>query len=147
MSNVERLARVAETDTTFARRGGDWVGKCLICNGPIAFDARTGAGATLDAHPRPARGGTDEPENLASSTPVQRREGPTLGPETEPADADYDAFVDRLLERRRLQYAAPVPNPDSVTDPILFPDDRPDQTRPGASSMGKGDNGKTAPAT
>jgi hypothetical protein len=47
-STADRLGRVAETDATFERRGGDWVGKCLICNGPIAFDARTGEGATLE---------------------------------------------------------------------------------------------------
>ena len=62
---AETLNRVAETDTTFTRRGPDWVGKCLICNGPIAFDARTGQGATVEHIRARGRGGTDELVNLA----------------------------------------------------------------------------------
>ena len=55
MSPAERLARVAETDSSFHRVGPNWVGKCLICNGPLAFDRKTGEGATLEhirAEPR-----------------------------------------------------------------------------------------------
>jgi hypothetical protein len=102
MTTAQKLSRVAETDATFARRGGDWVGKCLICNGPIAFDARTGEGATLEHIRARHRGGTEALENLGvvhgrcnwekgRRWDPRRRRGPT----------EYDAFVERLLERRR----------------------------------------------
>jgi 5-methylcytosine-specific restriction endonuclease McrA len=64
MTTAERFARVAETDRTFERRGPLWVGKCLICNGPIAFDAGTGEGATLEHIRARGRGGTDALDNL-----------------------------------------------------------------------------------
>jgi hypothetical protein len=57
MSNGERLSRVAATDTTFRLVGPNWVGKCLICNGPILFEARTGEGATLEHIRARSRGG------------------------------------------------------------------------------------------
>src|ERR1700712_4358845 len=102
MTNAEKLARVAETDATFARRGVDWVGKCLICNGPIAFDSRTGEGATLEHIRARGRGGTEEPDNLAV---VQGRcnweKGRRWDPKKRRHPAEYDAFIDRLLERRR----------------------------------------------
>lgn len=39
-----RLVAVAQTDATFSYREahGLWVGKCLLRNGPVAFDPRTG---------------------------------------------------------------------------------------------------------
>src|SRR3954465_10669161 len=64
MTTAEKLVRVAETDTTFGRKGPNWVGKCLICNGPIAFDARTGEGATLEHIRARSRGGTEALDNL-----------------------------------------------------------------------------------
>ena len=48
MSVVILLSQVAATDRTFQREDGDWVGKCLICGGPLRFDARTGQGATIE---------------------------------------------------------------------------------------------------
>jgi hypothetical protein len=45
---AERLGGVAETDSSFRRVGPNWVGKCLICNGPLAFDIKTREGATLE---------------------------------------------------------------------------------------------------
>ena len=47
MNLADKLQSVAQTDSTFRRVGANWVGKCLICNGPLAFDAKTGEGATL----------------------------------------------------------------------------------------------------
>src|SRR3954452_6702345 len=66
MTTAEKLARVAETDMTFSRKGQNWVGKCLICNGPIAFDATTGEGATLEHIRARGRGETETLENLAA---------------------------------------------------------------------------------
>jgi len=60
MSVVILLSQVAATDRTFQREGGDWVGKCLICGGPLRFDARTGEGATIEhILPRNLGGGND----------------------------------------------------------------------------------------
>jgi 5-methylcytosine-specific restriction endonuclease McrA len=60
MSVVTLLNQVAATDPTFQREEGDWVGKCLICGGPLRFDAQTGEGATIEhILPRNLGGGND----------------------------------------------------------------------------------------
>ena len=64
MTPAERLDHVAETDSSFRRVGLNWVGKCLICNGPLAFDFKTREGATLEHVRARGRGGTDDPTNL-----------------------------------------------------------------------------------
>jgi len=105
MTTVEKMAQVAESDATFMRRGSDWVGKCLICNGPIAFDARTGEGATLEHIRARGRGGTDDLENLSV---VHGRcnweKGRRWDSKRRRDLAEYDAFVVRLLERRRRRW-------------------------------------------
>ncbi len=102
MTNGERLARVALTDSTFSRKGGDWVGKCLICNGPIAFDARTGEGATLEHIRARSRGGTDELTNLAIvHARCNAEKGIRWDPKRRRSSTDYDRFVERMLEKRR----------------------------------------------
>lgn len=54
------MNRIAETDRTFVRSGRDWVGRCLICVGPIRFDAQTGEGANVEhIVPRTLGGGND----------------------------------------------------------------------------------------
>jgi 5-methylcytosine-specific restriction endonuclease McrA len=107
MTSAEKLTRVAETDATFLRRGGDWVGKCLICNGPIAFDACTGAGATLEHIRARRRGGTEELANLGV---VHGRcnweKGRRWDPKRRRDTAEYDAFVARLLQRRLERWRA-----------------------------------------
>jgi len=58
------MCQIAETDATFTRQGGCWVGRCLICNGPVGFDVRTGQGANVE-HIRPrSLGGTSDLRNL-----------------------------------------------------------------------------------
>lgn len=101
MTIAEKLCRAAETDATFRRVGPDWVGKCLICNGPIAFAAATGEGATLEHIRARSRGGTDDLDNLAV---VHGRcnweKGRRWDPKKRRSAADYDAFVARLLQKR-----------------------------------------------
>jgi 5-methylcytosine-specific restriction endonuclease McrA len=64
MSVVTLLNEVAATDRTFHREDQEWVGKCLICGGPLRFDARTGEGATIE-HILPRNlGGGNDPRNL-----------------------------------------------------------------------------------
>lgn len=99
-----KLSRAAEGDATFARKGSDWVGKCLICNGPIAFDARTGEGATLEHIRAKGRGGTDDPDNLAV---VHGRcnweKGRNWDPKRSRRPEEYEAFVATLLDRQRAR--------------------------------------------
>jgi HNH endonuclease len=114
MTTAEILRHVAETDATFERRGADWVGKCLICNGPIAFDARTGEGATLEHVRARSRGGTEELENLGV---VHGRcnweKGRNWDSRRRRGDDEYDAFVARILERRRARWRDPIPEADA----------------------------------
>jgi hypothetical protein len=108
MTTAERLSLVAETDSTFRRSGGNWVGKCLICNGPLAFDARTGDGATLEHIRARVRGGTEDLENLAA---VHGRcnweKGRRWDPKKCRSVEEYDAFIARLIERRRARWREP----------------------------------------
>lgn len=114
MTIAEKLRRAAETDATFRRVGPDWVGKCLICNGPIAFDAATGEGATLEHIRARSRGGTDDLDNLGI---VHGRcnweKGRRWDSKKRRSDADYDEFIARLLQKRsdRRRKAETVPDP------------------------------------
>jgi 5-methylcytosine-specific restriction endonuclease McrA len=110
MTVAEKLVRVAETDSTFHRVGPNWVGKCLICNGPLAFDARTGEGATLEHIRARGRGGTEEWENLAI---VHGRcnweKGVRWDPKKRRSQVDYEAFIARLVERRQQRWSTIEP--------------------------------------
>ena len=64
MSVASLLNEVAATDRTFRREEGDWVGKCLICGGPLRFDARTGEGATIEHILPRTLGGDNDLRNL-----------------------------------------------------------------------------------
>src|SRR4051812_22470374 len=101
MSVAEKLNRVAETDSTFRRAGPNWVGKCLICNGPLAFDARTGEGATLEHIRARSRGGTEDMDNLAI---VHGRcnweKGRRWDPKKRKSEDEYVSFIERLVQRR-----------------------------------------------
>jgi 5-methylcytosine-specific restriction endonuclease McrA len=105
MTTGELLARVAASDRTFVLNGATWVGKCLICNGPIAFDAGTGEGATLEHIRARHRGGDNQLANLAI---VHGRcnweKGQRWDPRRRRNDAEYDAFVARLLARRQDRF-------------------------------------------
>jgi 5-methylcytosine-specific restriction endonuclease McrA len=101
MTPAEKLSRVAETDSTFRRAGPNWVGKCLICNGPLAFDARTGEGATLEHIRARGRGGNEDLANLAI---VHGRcnweKGRRWDPKRRRSQEAYETFIARLVERR-----------------------------------------------
>ena len=96
---------MAETDTTFRRAGPNWVGKCLICNGPLAFDARSGEGATLEHIRARSRGGTEDMDNLAI---VHGRcnweKGRRWDSRKSKSEDDYEAFIARLIERRQERW-------------------------------------------
>jgi hypothetical protein len=105
MTTALKLSQVAETDRTFTRRGGDWVGKCLICNGPIAFDARTGAGATLEHIRARGRGGSEALDNLGVVHGACNWEkGQRWDPKRRRDQTEYEEFIARLIERRRQRW-------------------------------------------
>jgi hypothetical protein len=105
MTRGELLARVARTDATFDLRDGLWVGKCLICNGPIAFDPRTGEGATLEHIRARGRGGTDDPRNLGlAHASCNSEKGRRWDPRRRRRADDYEAFIARLIERREARW-------------------------------------------
>jgi 5-methylcytosine-specific restriction endonuclease McrA len=97
----------AATDATFRREGRSWVGKCLICNGPLRFDAASGEGATVE-HIRPRTlGGGNELLNLGiahrrcNGEKGIRWDGGTLR-RLDPAR--YEALVAALLSRRLARW-------------------------------------------
>jgi 5-methylcytosine-specific restriction endonuclease McrA len=112
MTPAEGLSLVAQTDSTFHRVGPNWVGKCLICNGPLAFDTRTGEGATLDHIRARSRGGTEDPENLGI---VHGRcnweKGVHWDPKKRRSDDEYGAFIARLVDRRQKRWRQKPPDP------------------------------------
>ncbi|WP_165071594.1 HNH endonuclease [Paludisphaera rhizosphaerae] len=117
MTTAEKLDLAARTDVTFERRGGDWVGKCLICNGPIAFDAATGEGATLEHIRARSRGGGDDATNLAA---VHGRcnweKGRRWDPKKRRSNDEYESFVARLLIKRAERWR-PLADPAKEAGP------------------------------
>jgi 5-methylcytosine-specific restriction endonuclease McrA len=69
MATAERMVQIAQTDATFVRRGDDWVGKCLICSGPLRFAAATGEGANIEHIVPRVLGGTSDLRNLGITHP------------------------------------------------------------------------------
>ena len=108
MTRGEILVRVAETDVTFTFRDGLWVGKCLICNGPIAFEPRTGAGATLEHIHARTRGGTEALSNLAAvHDRCNHEKGRRWDPRRRRSEEEYRAFIDHLLRKRLARWREP----------------------------------------
>jgi 5-methylcytosine-specific restriction endonuclease McrA len=110
MSRAELIGEVARSDSTFRHVDGEWIGKCLICNGPLRFDARTGGGATIE-HIIPRRmGGSDDLLNLGLTharcnfekgvqwDEPKRRRG---------RQKEYENLVTSLLTRRRARWREP----------------------------------------
>jgi 5-methylcytosine-specific restriction endonuclease McrA len=109
MTIAEKMSRVAQTDTTFGRLGALWAGKCLICNGPVAFDARTGEGATLEHIRARSRGGSEDPANLAVvHARCNHEKGRRWDPKRRRHADEYEAFVARLLVRRQERWRDPT---------------------------------------
>ena len=101
------IAAVAETDTTFTLVDGDWIGKCLICNGPLRFDAATGGGVTIEhIVPRKA-GGSNDLLNLALTHAACNYEKGVYWDEPKRRRGrakEYDYLLTKLLTRRRARW-------------------------------------------
>jgi 5-methylcytosine-specific restriction endonuclease McrA len=105
MTALDKLLRVAETDSTFTKQDGWWVGRCLICNAPIAFEARTGEGATLEHIRARSREGTEDLLNLGIvHAACNHEKGRRWDPKRRRDPAEYDALVARMLARRRERF-------------------------------------------
>lgn len=106
MSNVLLMTAIAETDRTFSREGDTWVGKCLICNGPLRFDARTGEGANVEhIYPR-SLGGTNDLHNLGIThlrcNGEKGRRWDARGYRRDPLR--YAALVERITAERQRRW-------------------------------------------
>jgi 5-methylcytosine-specific restriction endonuclease McrA len=109
--NSGLLNALAETDRTFSRAGGSWVGKCLICGGPLRFDAGTGEGATVEHILPRSLGGGNELLNLGiaharCNSEKGRRWDPRRQHRADPTR--YVALVERLLAERQRRWREPT---------------------------------------
>ena len=107
MRTVDLMNRIAETDSTFALDAGRWQGKCLICNGWLSFDARTGFGANIEhIYPR-SLGGDNALLNLGLTHPrCNGEKGRNWDPKRRHrGDPErYRALVEQLLQRRQERW-------------------------------------------
>lgn len=110
MSREKLITQVAISDTSFRMIEGEWVGKCLICNGPLRFDALAGGGATIE-HIIPLRmGGTDDLLNLGITHARCNYEKGVQWDEPKRRrgrQKEYESIVTALLTRRRARWREP----------------------------------------
>ena len=112
MRKLLRLA--AETDSTWTRDAGHLQGRCLICNGKLSFDERTGIGANLEHIVPRSRGGTNDAANLALTHPAcnseKGRNWYSRNGRGRHAPEKYDELLRRLIARRRARWRDPEPD-------------------------------------
>lgn len=107
MPHAELMNRVAATDSTFTCRDDMWTGRCLICGGPLRFDAGTGEGATIEHIVPRSLGGTNDLINLGIA---HRRCNGEKGLHWDPRRRHrsqrerYDALLQRLSAERRRRW-------------------------------------------
>ncbi|HUG14208.1 MAG TPA: hypothetical protein VMM78_04245 [Thermomicrobiales bacterium] len=118
MSREQLIHEVARTDSTFRQIDGEWIGKCLICNGPLRFDERTGGDAAIERIIPRRMGGSDDLFNLglthlrcnyekgAQWDEPKRRRGRVK---------EYESLLTTLLTRRRARWREPARAPNDQT--------------------------------
>lgn len=124
LSTSKRMNRIAATDATFTRRGGEWVGRCLICGAPLRFDAETGEGANIEHIVPRSLGGTNDLRNLGITHPrCNGEKGRNWDPKRRHrADRErYAAIVHRLLAERARRWRD---TDETTTDDVGLPDAR-----------------------
>lgn len=125
MRSAILLNAVAQTDATFRREGGSWVGKCIICRGPIRFDATSGEGATVEhIRPRTLGGGADLLNLGVAHARCNGEKGRHWDPQRRHRrdPVAYSALVRRLLAERARRWREP---PAGVSGAILREMERP----------------------
>jgi 5-methylcytosine-specific restriction endonuclease McrA len=109
-SRIALITAVAETDATFRLVDGDWIGKCLICGGPLRFDAATGGGVTVE-HIVPRKGGgSNDLLNLALTHAACNYEKGVNWDEPKRRRGrgkEYDYLLTKLLTKRRARWREP----------------------------------------
>ena len=117
MTTAQRMERIARTDATFALRDGHWIGRCLICGGPLRFDARTGEGANIEhIVPRTLGGGSDL-RNLGITHPRcngEKGRNWDSGKRSRAHPDRYAAIVARLHAERARRWRDPEPQADDA---------------------------------
>lgn len=111
MSTVDRLSRIAETDSTFRREGASWIGKCLICGGPLRFDAETGEGATIEHILPRSLGGAKDLLNLGiAHQQCNGEKGRRWDPKRRHSAMPerYRTLLDRLHAERLRRWREPI---------------------------------------
>ncbi len=101
------LSQIAETDRTFRREGTCWVGRCIICNGPIRFESATGEGATVEhIVPRSLGGGNDLLNLGIAHARCNGEKGVHWDPRRRHHQRreQYAALTERLLRERALRF-------------------------------------------
>jgi 5-methylcytosine-specific restriction endonuclease McrA len=114
------LISTAATDRTFSRSRTRWFGKCLICNGNLSFDERTGVGANLEHIVPRSRGGTNDLANLGVTHPAcnaeKGRNWDSRKALRRHTPEEYQALLDRLLQRRRERWLDAETGPPELTE-------------------------------
>jgi 5-methylcytosine-specific restriction endonuclease McrA len=102
--------RIARSDSTFKLVDGEWVGRCLICNAPLRFDAADGGGASVE-HIVPRReGGSDDLLNLGLTHSACNHEKGIHWDEPrrrQGRQREYEQLLMRLITRRRARWRDP----------------------------------------
>lgn len=107
--------QIARTNDTFRRVGEAWVGKCLICNGRLSFDSRSGFGANIEHIVPRIEGGDDDLLNVALTHPrCNSEKGRNWdNPKVRPRRGDparYEALVAGFLARRKARWRDTPPD-------------------------------------
>lgn len=110
MSSVQLMNRIAETDITFVHEGRTWVGKCLICNTRLRYDAVTGEGANVEHIVPRSLGGTNNLLNLGITHQDCNAEKGRHWDNSQSRRRDpekYQRLVERLLAERVRRWHEP----------------------------------------
>ena len=105
------MERIAASDATFERVAGRWLGKCLICNGRLAFDPADGEGASIEHIVPRSAGGGDDLRNLALTHPSCNGEKGRNWDATRARRRACDAYL-RLVARLQAERARRWREPD-----------------------------------
>jgi 5-methylcytosine-specific restriction endonuclease McrA len=120
VSSAQLLNAIAATDATFQREGRSWVGRCLLCGGPLRFDVATGEGATVEHILPRSLGGTNDLRNLGIAHRRCNAEKGIHwdgGARRRRLPERYMALVERLRVERERRWRDPVPGDVAAAQP------------------------------
>lgn len=113
MTTAERMVQIARTDATFALLDdGHWVGRCLICGGPLRFAANSGEGANIEHIVPRTLGGGNDLLNLGITHPrcnSEKGRNWDSGKRARQQPERYAELVARLRAERARRWRDPAP--------------------------------------